>query len=127
MEYYMRQDQKTSTGQFDFKFNNHCFGGCAFAAVKIANGDTVKFDVFKRLNKEDCRELTYQTSFYFGLLVIEGTPAFRVSPNTDLEAPQSHSLIASWNNEANNPIYIAARLTLFLTREGSDWFLDDNI
>lgn len=113
-----------STRQVNWKFENHCFGGCAIAAQKIAAGETIYFDVFNRPNKEDSTELKYKTRFYFGLVDIDGSPALRVSNSTNLEDSGTHSLIPSWNNQAADPVFIAARLTLFLCREGSDWFIE---
>jgi hypothetical protein len=119
----MTTQQITSTRQINFAFDTHCFGACANAAKDIANGNTVKFDVFTRPNKEDSTELKYKSAFYFGIADIDGKPALMVSHCSDLDAHQSHSLIASWNDSANDPVFIAARLTLFLSREGSDWFI----
>lgn len=119
----MTTQQITRTTQLDFKFNNHCFGACGYAAIDIAKGDTVKFDVFKR-NPLVSTELEYKSTWYFGLFDIDGKPALRVSNTPDLDASGTHSLIASWNDEANNPVFISARLVLFLMREGSDWFIN---
>lgn len=113
-----------STRQLNWKFENHCFGGCATAAQKIAAGETVYFDVFTRPNKEDSTELKHKSRFYFGIVDIDGSPALRVSNSTNLEDAGTSSLIPSWNNQAADPVFIAARLTLFLCREGSDWFIE---
>lgn len=123
----MLTTQITSTRQLNWDFNTHCFGACANAAKDIVNGNTVKFDVFTRPNKEDSTELKYKTGFYFGIMDIGGKPALRVSHCTDLDAHQSHSLIASWNNAANDPVFIAVRLAMFLSHEGSDWFINPKI
>lgn len=123
----LKIEEITSTRQANFKFENHCFGACAVAAKEIANGQTVKFDVFTRPNKNDSCEMRYKTSFYFGLYNIDEKPALRVSHCTNLDAPSTHSLIASWYDCANDPIFISARLTMFLMREGSDWFINTEI
>ena len=113
----------THTHQLNWQFDTHSFGACAKAATDITAGQTVKFDVFTR-SKDDSTKLHYVNSFYFGLMDIDGTPALRVSHCTNLDAHETHSLIASWNTEANNPVYISARLTMFLMREGTDWFIN---
>ncbi len=122
----MKIQEITSTGQMNFSFENHSFGAAAIAAKRIVNGEIVGFNVFERPNKNDSMELRYKTRFYFGLYEIDGTPAFRVSNCKDLDASGSHSLIASWNDAANDVVFIAARLSLFLTREGSDYFIEES-
>ena len=43
-----------------------------------------------------------------------------------VEQQWGNSLIASWNDAANDVVFIAARLSLFLTREGSDYFIEES-
>lgn len=121
----MRVQDITNTNQLDWSFGSHCFGSCAIGAKEIVEGKIVKFDVFQRGAVSTL--LSYVNTFYFGLVEIDGTPALRVNNSTNLDANGSHSLIPSWYKEANDPIYISARLTLFLMREGSDWFINNKI
>jgi hypothetical protein len=122
--------ETTTTKNLYFSFENQGFGAVAIAAERIAKGEAICFDIFNRDNKTDSCELTYKGKKYFGLHDIgsddEIDIAFRVSDVQNLDANGSHSLIASWyRTQVDNPIYIAARLQLFLTREATDYFINN--
>lgn len=124
----MKVQEIMNVGDFDFSFEKQGHGAVATAAKRIANGETIIFDVFNRENKENSRELTHKGTFYFGLYDL-GQPdgvAFRTSVNKNLDCAGSHSLIPSWYGHiTKDPVHIASRLQLFLMREGSDYFLRD--
>lgn len=122
----MQVQDITHTNQLNWQLETHCFGACAVAAKQIVNGETVKFDIFRR-SKEESTRLTYVKSIYVGLYEIDGSQALRVSHCTDLDAHKTHSLIASWSKQATDPVFISARLAVHLMREGSDWFINAQI
>lgn len=122
----MNTQQFTNTRQFNWQFTNHCYGAAAIAAKRIAEGETIYFDVFIRPNKNDSTEMKFKQRFYFGIVNIGDKPALRVSHSKDLMDHSTHSLIPSWNEQAIDSATIAARLTLFLAREGADWFIQEN-
>ncbi len=123
----MKTKQITDVNQLDFSFENQGFGAVAIAAKKIADGEIVSFDVFDRKNKANSKEVTYINTFYFGIFDL-GKPdgfAFRVSENQNLDIIGSHSIIPSWyGNIVKDPVFIAARLQLYLMGEGSDFFIN---
>lgn len=119
--------QVSSTRELQWNFENNCFGACATAAKMIAKGETAAIHVFERPDKQDTTKLSYKQCFYFGIADIEGRKALRVSNCEDLTAAGSHSLIASGNKSAKDPVFISARLCRFLTHEGSDWFINPEI
>ena len=120
----MLPEHITHTQQLNWNYYTHCYGACATAAKKILNGDIVRFYVYNRDDKNDSTKLKYKGCFYFGLSEIEGNKALRVNSIPDIQGQNSHSLIPSWYDEANDPVFISARLVLFLMREGSDWFTE---
>jgi hypothetical protein len=117
---------KQQPGVHDFDYQKHGTGGAATAAVLIADGKTVSFDLWNRVKDAD-NFLTvsrdYKGTKYFGLLDlnegIEGRSiALRVSDSPDLDAAGSSSLIASWTPKeiTSNPVFIAAELVAYLSR-----------
>lgn len=125
----MSVKERTDTAQMNFGSHQQGVGAVALAAKRIAKGETIYFDVFTRPNMPDnFRIIKHKGRFYFGVLKLlpERKNALRVSHCEDLDAFGTESLIATWQAGAKDPVFIAARITQFLMREGSDWFIQDS-
>lgn len=107
-----------------FRFETHGIGAAGYAAKRIAQGETVSFDIWNRI-KDDNDFLTIKREFvkrvYIGLSKLDDEPegrdtALRVSHCSDLQAHQTHSLIASWqgNDITGDPVFIAAEIVSYM-------------
>ncbi len=123
-----------------FRYEKHGAGAAGYAAKRIANGEIVSFDIWQRI-LDDSQFLTVRREFvkkvFIGLCELDGEPegknvALRVSHIPDMEAHQSHSLIASWNGVdiAKDAVFIAAEIVSFMGCQGTNgrsvnYFIND--
>jgi len=97
----------------------------AIAVKRILAGETVSFDCYVR-DKEDVTKMHLMAIPHFGICMLDGRPALRISHNKDLETCGSSSLIASWHPEEHvkDPAYIAAEMAIYLRLQYTDFFIN---
>jgi hypothetical protein len=110
----------------DWKYLAHGRGAVAIASDRIAAGETVCFDLYKRHPERESHLLFTERRFFSLFLdAAEGDrmPGLRVSSTTDMREDGSHAVIASWNPHATHPVHIAAALTYHLCHATDYWFI----
>ena len=112
-----------------------CFrsGAAAIAAKLIAQGKIISFDMWERVEISFANCVRhYKGTVFIGLTKLEDENpgrniAVRVSHNKDMQAHQSHSLIASWygNEIATDPVHIASAIVSYMAAHKADnYFLN---